>query len=585
MRKRSYSLYALIEIAITALIFAFAFLIVVIMTVFYTHTTKESSVTSMDRLVGQVNSNVGFYISDIIDVADYARNLVRTSSNNDLGYIQASFETIVASRDDLVRVALFRTDGSCIVSTDVWHDLPEDEITSQLWFSRAIAGEGNFFFTGPHTQPYSTHDELVLSYSQLISYGDLENSDRQAVLLIDLNFNAIADITTNTVFGQSGYIYFVTNDGEIVYHPYMNEIEAGTFEEDLKTVNDNVWGTVISEFHGRERISVIQSVAQTRWRIVGIGYVDELLTGLGLFAAMIVITAIVLMILAIPVANIIAKKIAWPLKRLEQEMKKVEKGVFSVNEPYGGAAEIQSLSASFQIMVSRIKNLMEEIQSNEAAKRKMELAALQAKINPHFLYNTLDSVIWLAESGDNEGVVKMVSALAKLFRVSIAKGKDTITLKEELQHVRSYMDIQAMRYKDKFSYSIELPEEIGNAPTIKLIIQPIVENSIYHGIKPMIDEGEINITVMQEGHDILITVKDNGVGMKAETVASLLDRNAEHHHDKEGNGIGIINIDERLKLTYGPEYGVLISSEPDVGTTVIVRIPRLSDIKPVISSL
>ena len=186
MRKRSYSLYALIEIAITALIFAFAFLIVVIMTVFYTHTTKESSVTSMDRLVGQVNSNVGFYISDIIDVADYARNLVRTSSNNDLGYIQASFETIVASRDDLVRVALFRTDGSCIVSTDVWHDLPEDEITSQLWFSRAIAGEGNFFFTGPHTQPYSTHDELVLSYSQLISYGDLENSDRQAVLLIDI---------------------------------------------------------------------------------------------------------------------------------------------------------------------------------------------------------------------------------------------------------------------------------------------------------------------------------------------------------------------------------------------------------------
>lgn len=194
-------------------------------------------------------------------------------------------------------------------------------------------------------------------------------------------------------------------------------------------------------------------------------------------------------------------------------------------------------------------------------------------------------MIWLAESGDNEGVVKMVSALAKLFRVSIAKGKDTITLKEELQHVRSYMDIQAMRYKDKFSYSIELPEEIENAPTIKLIIQPIVENSIYHGIKPMIDEGEINITVMQEGHDILITVKDNGVGMRAETVASLLDRNAEHHHDKEGNGIGIINIDERLKLTYGPEYGVSISSEPDVGTIVVVRIPRLGDIKPVISSL
>ncbi len=581
--RKAFSLYALIEIAITALISAFAILIVVIMSIFYTHTTRESAVTSMNRLVSQVNRNVGFYISDIIDVADYARNLVRTSSNRDLDEIQASFEAIVASRDDLVRVAIFHTDGSCIVSTEAI-DLPPEDIIHEQWFSRAAAGEGDFFFTGPHSQPFGTEDESVLSYSQLISYGDPTSSDRRAILLIDLNFNAIADIARSTVFGDSGYIYFITNDGEIVYHPYMEEIEEGTFSENLGSVSENVWGTAISEFQDRQRIAVIQSVSQTRWRIVGIGYLDELLTGLGLFIAMIVVTAAALIVLAIPIANIVAKKIAWPLRRLEQEMLKVENGDFAITEPYGGAAEVQALSSSFMVMVSRIEGLMREIKENEETKRKIELAALQAKINPHFLYNTLDSVIWMAESGDSEGVVKMVSALARLFRVSIAKGKDTITLKEELQHVRSYMDIQSMRYKDRFRYTVDLPPELENAPVIKLIIQPIVENSIYHGIKPMQDEGLIAIRICQEGNDIIIEVKDNGVGMDRKTAASILDRNAEHIHDKEGNGIGIINIDERLKLTYGEGYGVTIESELEAGTSVTIRLPRLDDIEPVLTS-
>ena len=153
-----------------------------------------------------------------------------------------------------------------------------------------------------------------------------------------------------------------------------------------------------------------------------------------------------------------------------------------------------------------------------------------------------------------------------------------------LRHVRSYMDIQSMRYKDRFRYTVDLPPELENAPGIKLIIQPIVENSIYHGIKPMQDEGLIAIRICQEGNDIIIEVKDNGVGMDRKTAASILDRNAEHIHDKEGNGIGIINIDERLKLTYGEGYGVTIESELEAGTSVTIRLPRLDDIEPVLTS-
>ena len=223
---------------------------------------------------------------------------------------------------------------------------------------------------------------------------------------------------------------------------------------------------------------------------------------------------------------------------------------------------------------------MKRIKATEEIKRQRELDALQAKINPHFLYNTLDSVIWMAETGDNHGVVKMVSALARLFRISIAKGHDVITLSEELLHVQNYLDIQSMRYKDKFTYSITIPPELENAPTIKLIVQPIVENSIYHGIKYLQEEGRIEIKAEAVDDGIKIIISDNGVGMKSETAAAILNPDQENTVSS-GNGIGLRNIDERIKLSYGEKYGLSIWSEPDEGTTVTILIPHLPPIEPI----
>jgi len=206
-----------------------------------------------------------------------------------------------------------------------------------------------------------------------------------------------------------------------------------------------------------------------------------------------------------------------------------------------------------------------------------KLDALQAQINPHFLYNTLDSVIWLADAGDDEGVIKLVTALAKLFRISISKGHEIITLEEELEHVRNYLIIQQMRYVDKFTYNIEIPENLKNKPTIKLILQPIVENSIYHGIKYLMDPGIINIKVEESGDDIKIHLSDNGIGMDNETRLSLLivDKN---QHIKDGNGIGVYNVNKRLQLKYGEKYGLKIESEIEEGTHVIITLPNDEDI-------
>ena len=585
MKREVFSIRTLFSAAMAAMIVTFVLIIGSLLSTFFAHSMQEAALSSTEEIITQVNSNLDFYISDIIGVSDYARNLARTTSNLAADDIRLRLEALIDSRDDLIRIAAFDMDGRTIVSTEserLWK--PEDVVMEQ-WFRRARDGEGDFFFTGPHTQSLSPSEDLVISYSTVINYGDINRKTSPAVLLIDLNFNAVSNLSENVNLSSSGYIYIISNDGNIVFHPRMGEIGKGTFSEDLESVEEHVYGTYISEFEGRKRLTIIQTVSQTRWRIVGVAFMDELLHPLFFFFRL---TLVFLMITSIIVATFVSRgisnRLTRPLRILEAEMRDIKEGVSTtIPIPKSISKEVLSLYRSFNSMLSRIQELVAKVKNTEAVKRQRELDALQAKINPHFLYNTLDSVVWMAERGNNQGVVKMVTALASLFRISIAKGHDTITLKEELSHVRSYLEIQSMRYKDKFHFVIELPEDLENCPTIKLIVQPIVENSIYHGIKYLQDEGLISISVMEkDGKTIAISVKDNGVGMSADVAASLLDKNSSHQHLSDGNGIGLQNIDERIKLSYGDEYGLTIHSELDEGTEVIITIPKLNPITPVV---
>ena len=584
MRRAGFSIRTLIAVPMALVISFFVLITGLLVNGFVSKAIEDNAMDSASEIVTQVNSNLSTYISDILDVSDYARELGRTTALSPF-IIQSRLEALINSRDDLVNISAFALDGTVIVSTEPDIDATRSEILSSLWFRRAVDGEGDFFFTGPHRNTIGERDDVVISYSTIISYGDINRDPSPAVLLIDLNFNAVEELLESVHLSQTGYAYIISNDGDIVYHPKEMLIAEGSMEEDLDSVSTHVFGSYISEFGGRERLTIIQTVEQTRWRIVGVAFMDELLEPLRMFRTSLMVIMVLSVIVAVLLSNIISKWITKPLRKLEAGMRSVQNGNFSVKEPVDGSKEVVSLSQSFQAMVQRIEELMEQVRTTEALKRQRELDALQAKINPHFLYNTLDSVVWMAETGNSKGVVKMVTALASLFRISIAKGHDTITLKEEFSHVRSYLDIQSMRYKDKFTYSIELPEELENQPTIKLLVQPIVENSIYHGIKYLQDEGIITIKAEDRGDRIAMIISDNGVGMRKETLNSLLDRNSTHEHSSEGNGIGLLNIDERIKLSYGEEYGLSITSEPDEGTTVMIVIPKLPPITPVVTAI
>ena len=545
---------------------------------------KKNAIASNSEIITQVNKNIDFYISDIISVAEYTKKITDPDSSFSRSEVRIRLEALKDSHKDITGIGIFDTEGNVILATS---DVVQSNrgVSHEDWFRKALEGgnQGKYFFSIPHRQnlTISVRDS-VISYSEAIKIrGDELGEETTAILLIDLNLVAISEITEHAFADYTtGYVYIISNEGEVVYHPKMIQIISKEFEEDFESIKDHEIGSFILGSGGDERLVVIETIPKTGWKIVGIENLDVIKEQLKAFHKAIVMTYFFIAVMTIAISQRLAKSITEPIRLLEESMRKVQSGNFDITPPNYGTKEILSLSNSFSIMLEKIKKLMNDIKRTEQIKRQRELDALQAKINPHFLYNTLETVVWLAENGDNKGVVKTVTSLASLFRISIAKGHDIITLQEELSHVRSYLEIQMMRYKDKFDYTISIPDNLKNCPTIKLIIQPIVENSIYHGIKYLQDKGHIDIIVADAGCNIEIHVNDNGVGMDQKKAESLLNPDADI--ERSGNGIGLINIDERLKLSYGKEYGLSIQSELEEGTAVVITIPHLEPIEPVL---
>ncbi len=263
-----------------------------------------------------------------------------------------------------------------------------------------------------------------------------------------------------------------------------------------------------------------------------------------------------------------------PIRKLDESVKTYEAG----GKPdiyIGGSSEIRHLGYSVQRSYERIETLMEEIIRQQNERRKSELDALQSQINPHFLYNTLESITWMVEAQKNEEAVIMISELAKLLRVSLSRGKTIIPVKDELQHSRSYMNIQLVRYKERFQMEFQTDKEIEDYCIVKLVIQPILENAIYYGVGNMDedDEGKITVRGEKKEDDIYITIEDNGMGMRKEVLENILKDN--NKVPKHGSGVGVINVHSRIQLMFGEQYGLEIYSEPDEGTRVVIHIPAI----------
>lgn len=270
------------------------------------------------------------------------------------------------------------------------------------------------------------------------------------------------------------------------------------------------------------------------------------------------------------------RSISIPLGNLCTLTKQVANGNFETRVRTGSADEIQTLNDCFNNMTEQIGQLVDNIRTEQINQRKTELKLLQAQINPHFLYNTLDTIVWLAEAQEKAQVVAMVTSLSDFFRTTLSQGRDYVTVKEEELHCRSYLEIQKFRYQDILDYRISFPEELYPYTTLKLTLQPIVENAIYHGIKNKRSKGLISVSArMTGGGEIEFTVSDNGMGMMPAELESLKERISGRTETAADNihGIGLRNVNERIHLNYGSQYGIRVESRYGSGTTVTVLIP------------
>lgn len=530
---------------------------------------RASAVERTKETVLQGVSGVEIFVSGALRALHYATGLLPEEPEGDESGWQQRLDFMRNARSETAALAFFAEDGRLFYGTDGRLRVPEQSVRQAAWFRKALSWEGtSTYFSLPHVQDlFADQRRYVITLSRAVPY--LQGGEqRMGVLLMDLDYLAFSQVVNAVRLGESGYVYLMDENGALVTHPRLPLIHKALFQEDRSSVLEHTLGIVSDRAEGRDRTLIVATVSQTRWRMVGVAFADEILSLQSAFIRIISVVLVAAVLLSLAAATAMAFLITRPIRHLEQRMRLVEGGDLHVTIEETGFREIRGVSGAFNHMLWRIRLLMDQVVVEQETKRLHELNALQAQINPHFLYNTLDSIIWMQERGRSQQAITMVSALAKLFRISISKGRNEILVHEELEHVRNYLIIQQMRFKDRFEYSIGCEEGVRNLHTVKLIVQPLVENAINHamdqlGLQPL----HIEVRAFEAEGRLCFSVSDDGLGIPEDRLATLLTSPAG------SSGIGIRNVHERIQLTYGMAYGLSIESAEDEGTTVTIRLP------------
>ena len=557
-----------------------AVLIVTAVSVKYTDSAIfENSVLYTQTITKQINQNIDSYITymdNIVSVISGSEDaqyyLFRESS--DRGHekrLLEQFRIILKGRSDIKNIGLVCDEGNSLFNTGYQTENPDLDLSTQEWYKKAVESRGESILTSSHVQHVIEGERpWVITMSRGIANLVGSRASKGAVF-IDLNYSAISELCDQNSIGDKGYVFIVDQDGNIVYHPQQQQLYNELQTENIDAVMNAKTDTVTVGKGEHEKIYTISRSEKTGWTVVGCMNVAELLKGSRQAQRVYVVCAAGLIALALILSRLLARNITYPIQRLRDSMKKVQTGEFpAIDLEVSSENEIGSLTKSFNVMTHRIQELMAQNIHEQEQKRKSELKALQSQINPHFLYNTLDSIIWMAEGKKNEEVVLMTASLARLLRQSISNEDELVSIGQEAEYARSYLTIQKMRYKDKLEFQIDISPAIFGVKIIKLVLQPIIENAIYHGLKYKDSKGFLIVRGYQEGEKAVLEVEDNGVGMDEETLSHIFEKHKVNYHS---NGVGVYNVQKRLKLYYGEEYGIVYKSRKNEGTRAVITIP------------
>lgn len=541
--------------------------------------SRQETTESSRKLMEQTGESMEDYLVNMRQISDavYYKVVKENDFYDKREEIQKGMNLLYeANRDKLRTIAIYNKDGSLVAAEPVASQKEDPDVTRQEWYQKAMDKMENIHFSIPHIQNLFDDNSFryywVISSSRAVELTENRTS-QTGVLLVDMDFSSISRMMKQINEVSNGqYYYLCDNNGQIIYHPRQIQISDGICKENSSVAASYKDGVYDEEFEGVQRKVIVNTVSYTGWKLVGVipySLFSHEMINIRYFIVMVILLMAMMLII---INRVVTQRISRPILKLNHSVMEYEAG--KKPEIYiGGSSEIRHLGYSIQSSYEKSEELMQEIVWEQNERRKSELDALQSQINPHFLYNALDSITWMIEGERNDEAAFMISQLAKLFRISLSQGHTIISVRDELQHAKSYMNIQRIRYKDAFSVTFDVDPDLEKYCAVKLTLQPILENSINYGVDPMDDCGEIMIRVKKEEDLLILSVEDNGIGMSEEEVSLLLtDSNRKRKH---GSGVGLVNINNRLQILFGKEYGLLIESEPDEGTRVSIRIPAI----------
>ena len=572
-----------IQSIILSVLMAISLVTIIVMGLLLYHRFKLAlEKTAVDNTEATVEATVDRLDADLLDI----RQIINGANYNVVqqfdissGEFSEQFSLLYETNSDKIQsLALYDPKGNLIASEPVAAEKKNVKVQTQEWYKNAEDAIENIHFSTPHIQELfedgSYRYQWVVSLSRYVDVNKGETPET-GILLLDMKYSVIRDVMKQINDCSGGIYYYLTSqDGEMIYHPRGTELNRGLFEENSLETAKYEDGTYEIRSGGQNETVIVGSVAYTGWKMIGVVPESVQAANYKNFRYYVFATVLVLMVMLLEGNQLVSRKISKPIRELDASVKAHEAG----GKPdiyIGGSSEIRHLGHSVQKSYEQIEKLMDEIIRQQNERRKSELDALQSQINPHFLYNTLDSIVWMIEGERYEDAVFMITQLASLFRISLSRGKTIISVEDEIKHAKNYMNIQKIRYKNSFAIDFSIEEEILHCCTVKLVVQPLLENAIYYGVEGMDGEGEIHVKGYRKEDDIYIEVSDNGLGMPEKVVEYIMHNRVVS--SKRGSGIGVRNVDERIKLIYGEQYGVTIESELDEGTTATIIIPKLEE--------
>lgn len=568
----------------TELMVYFITLIVILLTViggiFYSWTKRTTGRMISDSTVEtlkQIDKNVHLILGYVKDISLFiiSNHDVRTFlklSKDDPAHLSRerlyeNFSNLTTSEPFIASINIYGNNGLTLETGGSSIDLSNGLLAK---YEQNIPQDGYYIITPTYKRHYQNlGDQYIISFYRRIR--DINNLNRTlGTLRIDINERSINRLYQNIKLGDTGYFFIVDKDGYIVSHSQKDQIFWFIKEKPyFKRIFDGKEGYFRKKINGTDMFITYYTSVEENLIYVGVAPFKELIKDSKFIGRLSFLIILIASMIAIYISYLISSKVTTPIKQLTELMQEVERDNLDVVINIDRKDEIGTLARSFNQMVSRVKTLINEVYQSGLMRKEAELKALQAQINPHFLYNTLDTIYWTSRMENAPKTGELVKALSRLFRLGLNNGKEMTTIEKEVEHIQNYLLIQKNRYEHEPCVEIDIDPALYAYSTIKLILQPLLENALYHGFGERDGAGKIRITGRECSGDIIFEITDNGVGIDQERLNEILK------DDQSGKkGFGLKNVDERIKLYFGEEYGIEIESEKGKGTKVRVRIAK-----------